>query len=657
MAFIPGTTGADNLVGTDLADTFDGGAGNDTLSGGLGDDTYLFGRGDGHDIIQRFFESASNKLNILQFKAGVLPTEVAVVRNGGDLIVSIVGTADRVTIDDFFSSINNPSNNYNPVQEFRFSNGTTWNLDTIRAKAFVGTTGADNLEGTVLADTIDGGAGNDTLNGGFGDDTYLFGRGDGHDIIQRFLESASNKLNVLQFKAGVLPTEVAVVRNGGDLIVSIVGTADRVTIDDFFSSINNPSNNYNPVQEFRFSNGTTWNLDTIRAKAFVGTTGADNLEGTVLADTIDGGAGNDTLSGGLGDDTYLFGKGDGYDIIQSFFESASNKLNVLQFKAGVLPTEVVAVQNGRDLIVSIIGTADKVTIDEFFGSSNNPTNSNNPVQEFRFSNGTVWNLSAIQSRVNVGADSPDVLFGTNGADVVFGGGGNDYLYMGEGNDTAYGDAGDDVLFGEAGNDVLVGATGNDYIDGGAGLDYADGGDGNDIFFMGAGNDTAVAGTGNDYFDLGDGDDYADGGAGSDIFLGGLGNDVMVGGAGVDYFDAGAGNDYAAGGDGNDIFLGGAGNDSFDAGQGVDVALGGAGSDTYTVRNTSGLLLVYDFVAGGAEDTIYLTGTGVSSFAQVQARLSFNAGNYATVLSIDADTSVWLVGVTPTQLTAADFVFA
>jgi Ca2+-binding RTX toxin-like protein len=257
----------------------------------------------------------------------------------------------------------------------------------------------------------------------------------------------------------------------------------------------------------------------------------------------------------------------------------------------------------------------------------------------------------------IGNQGSNVLLSLGGNDQAFGGDGLDYLYGGEGEDTLNGDKGDDVLFGEAGHDVLVGGEGADYIDGGAGFDYADGGAGNDIFLMGAGNDTAVGQAGNDYFDLGEDSDYADGGAGDDIFLGGRGDDVFVGDLGVDYFDGGSGNDYASGGDGNDIFLGGEGHDTFESGTGLDVAVGGAGSDSYIVRASNGVLVVYDFLAGGAEDALLLASdTGITTFSQAQARLAFNASSNASVLTIDADTSVWLVGVNNAQLTAADFAF-
>ncbi|MCW8201217.1 hypothetical protein D8B23_23210, partial [Verminephrobacter aporrectodeae subsp. tuberculatae] len=68
-----------------------------------------------------------------------------------------------------------------------------------------GDEGNDYLEGGAGADTLDGGAGNDTLNGGYGNNTYLFGRGDGQDRVQYYSDAAADKLNTLQFKAGVAP--------------------------------------------------------------------------------------------------------------------------------------------------------------------------------------------------------------------------------------------------------------------------------------------------------------------------------------------------------------------------------------------------------------------------------------------------------------------
>ena len=79
-------------------------------------------------------DTTAGKLSTLQFKSGVLPSEVVAKRlyDSGyeSLELSIAGTTDKVTISGFFV-FSNAASEYNPVQQFRFADGTTWNLATI----------------------------------------------------------------------------------------------------------------------------------------------------------------------------------------------------------------------------------------------------------------------------------------------------------------------------------------------------------------------------------------------------------------------------------------------------------------------------------------------------------------------------------------------
>ena len=70
---------------------------------------------------------------------------------------------------------------------------------------------------------------------------------------------------------------------------------------------------------------------------------------------------------------------------------------------------------------------------------------------------------------------------------------------------------------------------------------------------------------------------------------------------------------------------------------------------------SGVQVVFDFAAGGVEDSIHLSGTPLASFGQVLAN-TYDYGSFC-IVQVDADTAVWLIGVAPSQLTAADFVFS
>ncbi len=401
-----GMAGNDALNGNGGNDLLDGGAGNDYLSGGGGNDTYLFGRGDGQDTIATDYDKAAGKANVLQFKDGVAPADIIASRSGHDLILGVAGTRDRVTLQCFFHG-DTPGNAFNPIQQAIFSDGTTWDVAALTAKAFEGTAAADTLNGTVNADslygqggndtlyggggddTLDGGAGNDTLNGGAGNDTYLFGKGDGRDSIVYDYDygTASNKFNTLQFKDGVAPGEITAARSGTDLVLSITGTRDRVTLQYFFHG-DTPGNAFNPIQQAKFSDGTTWDVAALTAKAFEGTAAADTLNGTVNADslygqggrdtlyggggddTLDGGAGNDTLNGGLGNDTYLFNRGDGVDTWIDTDSTADNQ-DIARFGADINLDQLWLKRSGNNLEASIIGTTDKITIQNWYAGGAN----------------------------------------------------------------------------------------------------------------------------------------------------------------------------------------------------------------------------------------------------------------------------------------------
>ncbi|WP_265257313.1 calcium-binding protein [Verminephrobacter aporrectodeae] len=136
--------------------------------------------------------------------------------------------------------------------------------------------------------------------------------------------------------------------------------------------------------------------------------GDDWIQGGAGADTLDGGAGNDVLRGGAENDTYLFGKGDGQDTISSGFA----EFDVLQFKVGVAPSEIVATRAGTSLVLSIVGTADKVTICEFFPGED-PDNPYNPIQQVRFADDTIWGVNALKGRVSAGTAAADYIIDSN----------------------------------------------------------------------------------------------------------------------------------------------------------------------------------------------------------------------------------------------------
>ena len=350
-------------------------------------------------------------------------------------------------------------------------------------------------------------------------------------------------------------------------------------------------------------------------------------------DVVDGSGGNDSISTGAGSDTVRGGPGN--DTI-----------------TGGADTDAVVYGSVRAAYaVSISGGT--VTVSQI-GGGGEGTDTLFTVEELRFTD--QWVPIALPGVNRFGGGSADVLLGDGLDDVLVGNAGNDYLYARDGRDYLYGGDGVDVLIGEGGNDILLADGDNDYLYGGNGHDTMYGGAGVDVFIGGAGADLMIGDTGGDYFYGEDGNNQAYGGEGNDIFVGGAGDEVFVGEAGNDYAYAGDGNDSLFGGDGVDVLLGQGGSDLFDAGGGVDyLFLGDGGNDLVLVNAQSGIQVIFGFSAGGVEDAIAIAGSPLGSLAQVVAN-TYDYGAFC-IIQVDADTALWLIGVTSNQLTAADFSFS
>ncbi|WP_181015016.1 calcium-binding protein, partial [Citrobacter amalonaticus] len=297
-----GQAGNDTLYGGEGNDTLEGGAGddilvggtgNDILTGGTGNDTYLFNTGDGQDTLRGHYHSTP-ETNTLRFGKGITADQVTVKRSGNNnLLLSLAGSTDRILVEDFFY-MDRPDGYYTPLQVVEFADGTRWTVADLVAKALQATDGADTLTGTsgndvlyglagndVLNgqagndtlyggegnDTLDGGAGddilvggtgNDILTGGTGNDTYLFNAGDGQDTLRGHYHSTP-ETNTLRFGKGITADQVTVKRSGNNnLLLTLAGSTDRILVEDFFSG-----DNWNPLQQVQFADGTLWLADDL----------------------------------------------------------------------------------------------------------------------------------------------------------------------------------------------------------------------------------------------------------------------------------------------------------------------------------------------------------------------------------------------------------
>lgn len=530
--------------------------------------------------------------------------------------------------------------------------------------ALDGGEGSDTLTGGDGDDRLLGGIGNDTLTGGEGNDTYVFGRGDGQDYISMDHDTLVSRNDVLEFLAGVDPSDVLVSRpiSSSSLVLSIVGTTDTITISGFFHE-DNPSDSYNPLQQIRFADGTIWSVSTLLDQLFAGTNGADNIAGTNVADVIrgqagtdrlsgesgddeliggadadvlygdegddrlDGGTDNDTLDGGSGSDVYFFSRGSGQDTIRSS-DSSVGRWDVLEFGANITVEDITVSRSGDDLRILINGTSDQVIIENFFGAASNA------IQEILFSDGVSWNTQQILLETKTPSSSRnDNLYGSWADESIAGQGGNDYLDGFGGDDSLIGGYGDDTLVGGDGSDTLVGGEGNDRLEGGAGNDTYE-------FGLGGGNDTIYDTnvTGFDHLVLGSGitqSDVSFYSQSSDLYIviNATGAYVLVGsqigstGARVDeiVFADGTTLDAATiealaqtmtfslnfyGTSAVNTLVGNQYSNILDGKQGSDTMTGGAGDDRYWVGYSQSSDNAFDIVienAGEGTDTVYVEG--------------------------------------------------
>jgi Ca2+-binding RTX toxin-like protein len=193
---------------------------------------------------------------------------------------------------------------------------------SVNAPVIIGTAGNETLNGTIYddviyglagSDTLNGGAGNNTLDGGTGNDimygqngndTYIFGRGYGMDSISDYDLTVGN-VDAVQWVAGILPTDVTLVRDNANLVATINGTTDKLIIQNWFNST--PYR----VEEMRFANGTVWDASYLAATPsnLNGTEGNDNLYGNDNIDIMYGNGGGDRMYSYGGDDTLNGGAG------------------------------------------------------------------------------------------------------------------------------------------------------------------------------------------------------------------------------------------------------------------------------------------------------------------------------------------------------------
>ena len=341
-----GYAGDDTINGHAGDDIIEGGAGLDILNGGAGNDTFLVNGDSGADVVN----GGAGFDRILGSNAD---DSIGFWSYGGE------NSVERI---DGGAGVNRIVSR-GPYSQMDFSTTELINITKIE-----GNHTDDNITGSWGNDIIEGGAGLDILSGGLGNDTFLVNGDSGADVV-----------------TGGVGFDQIIGSNADDSIgFWSYGGENSVERIDGGAGVNRIVSR-GPYSQMDFSTTEFVNIARIEGNAT-----DDTITGSWGDDVIEGGAGLDILSGGLGNDTYILGRGDGTDFIVENDGTAGNT-DIVQFLTGVTADQIWFQHIGNNLEASVIGTSDKLVINDWY------LDSNNHIEQFKTADG---GLTLLDSQVD-----------------------------------------------------------------------------------------------------------------------------------------------------------------------------------------------------------------------------------------------------------------
>lgn len=228
----------------------------------------------------------------------------------------------------------------------------------------------NELIGNSTSNTLTGKSGNDKLDGKEGADMMIGGNGDDIYVVNNIRDSVIelNGQGIDKVRSSISFTLSANIEN-------------LVLIDSM--AINGAGNELNNI--------------------LIGNSAGNTLRGEAGNDRLNGREGNDTLIGGSGNDLYILGRDYDVDLLIEN-DSAAGTIDTVRFLPGINADQIWFQHVGNDLEVSIIGTTDKIVINDWYlGSANH-------IERFKTSDGLTLHDNQVDDLVNAMADFdlPDI---------------------------------------------------------------------------------------------------------------------------------------------------------------------------------------------------------------------------------------------------------
>jgi Ca2+-binding RTX toxin-like protein len=247
-----GNNGANVLTGNDAGDYFNSRAGDDTMTGGAGNDNFDMSTGGIGNIGTRSIDggAGTDTLDYDGYARSAVTIDLGAGTAAGGGTAG-AGSAALASIERAVGGAYDDDITGSAGDNELFGRGGN---DTLK-----GGSGNDTLWGGVGDDTLAGGGGNDVLAGSHGNDIYQFGRGDEADIIREANRGGDGSwadnpsvgdTDIVHFGAGIAADQVWFERAGDDLVASVIGTTDRLTLEGWYAGAGNR------VEQFHTADGS-----------------------------------------------------------------------------------------------------------------------------------------------------------------------------------------------------------------------------------------------------------------------------------------------------------------------------------------------------------------------------------------------------------------